>query len=142
MLLPIASLPSNEGIGTFGKQAYKFIDYISSAGVKIWQILPLLPLSYGNSPYSPCASKAFCHYYIDLETLENQGLLTLDEIYSMPVGNNPRWVDYGLIFNEKAKILKKAFKRFDRKSEDWKDFLKRGDYDDYALFMTLKEKFS
>lgn len=142
VLLPIASLPSNEGIGTFGKQAYKFIDYISSADVKIWQILPLLPLSYGNSPYSPCASKAFCHYYIDLETLENQGLLTFDEISSMPVGNNPRWVDYGLIFNEKAKILKKAFKRFDRKSEEWKDFLKRGDYDDYALFMTLKEKFS
>ena len=142
VLLPIASLPSAEGVGTFGKEAYKFIDYISSAGVKIWQILPLLPLSYGNSPYSPCASKAFCHYYIDLETLKNQGVLTEEEISSVDFGNDPRRVDYGRLFVGKTQILKKAFSRFDKENRDFKAFLNKGEYNDYALFMTLKEKFS
>ena len=88
ILLPLASLPSEEGIGTFGENAYEFIDYIASAGVKIWQILPLLPLSYGNSPYSPCASEAFCHYYIDLQTLKEQGLLTEDRLWRVVFGKD------------------------------------------------------
>ena len=142
ILMPVASLPSKEGIGTFGKGAYDFVDYIAGAGVKIWQILPLLPLSFGNSPYSPCASRAFCHYYIDLEFLKEDGLLTKEEISDCDFGNNPRRVDYGLLFENKTKLLKKAFARFKADSDDWKDFLKRGDYDDYALFMTFKEKFA
>lgn len=142
VLMPVASLPSEEGIGTFGKKAYDFVDYIASAGVKIWQILPLLPLSFGNSPYSPCAARAFCDYYIDLEFLKKDGLLTGEEISGCDFGGSPRRVDYGLLFENKAKLLKKAFARFDKNSIEWAEFLKRGDYDDYALFMTLKEKFS
>ncbi len=139
--MPLASLPSEEGIGTFGKHAYKFVDYIASAGVKIWQILPLLPLSYGNSPYSPCASRAFCHYYIDLNALQKDGLLTEDEIASVNFGDDLRKVDYGALFSKKANLLRKAYRRFDKSSGDWKRFLKLGEYDDYAIFITLKEKF-
>lgn len=142
ILLPLASLPSEEGIGTFGKNAYKFIDYLASAGVKIWQILPLLPLSYGNSPYSPCASEAFCHYYIDLQTLGEQGLLTAEEISSANFGSDPRRIDYGALFSEKTKILKKAYRRFDKNSDEWRAFVAGGKYADYAVFMTLKERFS
>ena len=142
ILLPLASLPSEEGIGTFGKNAYKFIDYLASAGVKIWQILPLLPLSYGNSPYSPCASEAFCHYYIDLQTLGEQGLLTAEEISSANFGSDPRRIDYGALFSEKTKILRKAYRRFDKNSNEWRAFVAGGKYADYAVFMTLKERFS
>lgn len=141
ILAPISSLPSKEGIGTLGQGAYDFIDYISSAGAKIWQILPLSPLSYGNSPYQPCASEAFCHYYIDLETLKADGLLFDDDYAADDLIRGER-VDYGLQFFNKTQILKKAFARFDRSSSEWSEFKKSGRYDDFALFYALKEKFS
>lgn len=139
VLLPIASLPSNEGIGTFGAKAYDFIDYLHVCGVKIWQILPLLPLSYGNSPYSSNCSRAFCHYYIDLDILAQQGLLTTEEIKNADLYLSNRRVDYGLTFTEKTNLLKKAYSRFDKSSPSWREFVSKGTYDDYALFMTLKE---
>ena len=97
ILLPLASLPSDEGIGTTGKHAYKFIDYLASADVKFWQVLPLLPLSYGNSPYQPCSSEAFCHYYIDLELLKQDGLLFGGD-YSLSDLISGERIDYGKQF--------------------------------------------
>lgn len=141
ILLPLASLPSDEGIGTTGKHAYKFIDYLASADVKFWQVLPLLPLSYGNSPYQPCSSEAFCHYYIDLELLKQDGLLFGGD-YSLSDLISGERIDYGKQFFNKTAILRKAFSRFDKTKPDWQDFKRSGKCFDYAVFMTLKEKFS
>ena len=141
ILLPLASLPSDEGIGTTGKHAYKFIDYLASADVKFWQVLPLLPLSYGNSPYQPCSSEAFCHYYIDLELLKQDGLLSGGD-YSLSDLISGERIDYGKQFFNKTAILRKAFSRFDKTKPDWQDFKRSGKCFDYAVFMTLKEKFS
>ena len=75
LLQPVASLPSPHGCGDFGPSAYKFINLIAKTGAKIWQILPLNPLGYGNSPYQPYSSKAFDELYISLELLSDEGLL-------------------------------------------------------------------
>ena len=82
ILLPIFSLPNKYGIGSFGKQAYKFIDFLKSAGQKVWQILPLVQTGFGNSPYSSVCSYSFNPYFIDLDLLVEQGLLTKEEIKS------------------------------------------------------------
>ena len=75
VLMPVASLPSGDGMGSFGKQAYKFVDMLAEMGIRVWQILPLNPLGYGNSPYQPFSSYAGDELYIDLGVLEAEGLL-------------------------------------------------------------------
>lgn len=140
VLLPIFSLPSTEGIGTLGKEAYKFVDWLKKSGVKIWQVLPLLPTNYGDSPYQSCASRALNFYFIDLDDLSREKLLEKSEYQEIDWGDSSR-VDYGKLFEKKAEILKIAFKRFDRTQESWKNFLQAGVYRDFALFMTLKNKF-
>ena len=140
VLLPIFSLPSTEGIGTLGKEAYKFVDWLKKSGVKIWQVLPLLPTNYGDSPYQSCASRALNFYFIDLDDLSREKLLEKSEYEEIDWGDSSR-VDYGKLFEKKAEILKLAFKRFDRMQESWKNFLQAGVYQDFALFMTLKNKF-
>ena len=75
ILLPVFSLPSKYGIGTFGKEAYKFIDFLHSAGQTYWQILPLGHTSYGDSPYSPFSVFAGNPYFIDLEILLEEGFI-------------------------------------------------------------------
>ncbi len=151
VLMPVSALPSCEGIGTFGKGAYAFVDWLQSAGMKIWQVLPLLPTGYGDSPYQSCASNAWNYYFIDLETLKNEGLLTPADYpagYMISCGadgsvtdERARRVDYGKLFAEKAEILKKAFARFNHADAAWQAFLSQGEYADFALFMTLKRKF-
>ena len=79
ILMPMSSLPSNYGIGTMGKSAYKFIDFLSEAGQKYWQLLPLGPTSYGDSPYQSFSTFAGNPYFISLETLVEEGLLTTEE---------------------------------------------------------------
>ena len=74
VLLPISSLPAPYGIGTMGESAYRFIDWLKDAGMKLWQVLPLLPTNYGDSPYQSCASDALNYYFIDLDALEREGL--------------------------------------------------------------------
>ena len=142
VLLPISSLPAPYGIGTMGESAYRFIDWLKAAGMKLWQVLPLLPTNYGDSPYQSCASDALNYYFIDLDALEREGLLEKADYAFLDWGADPRRVDYEKLFLHRAEVLKKAFARFDRTASDWKKFLKTGKYRDFALFMSLKSKFS
>ncbi|MDE6666858.1 MAG: 4-alpha-glucanotransferase [Clostridia bacterium] len=141
ILLPISSLPSGEGIGTLGKEAYNFIDFLSEAGGKIWQVLPLNPTNYGDSPYQSCSSNALNYYFIDLQTLVEEGLLKKEEVVLEELSDNPLRVNYGRQFWQKVQLLKKAFSRFDG-GEEFDNFVKRGEYSDFAVFMAIKEKFN
>lgn len=141
VLAPVFSLPSAEGIGTLGKGAYDFVDFLAGAGMRVWQVLPLLPTSYGDSPYQSCASDALNHYFIDLEFLVKDGLLFEEEIKKIDWGAKER-VNYEKLFEYKARILRLAFTRFDKNSPQWQAFLSEGKYCDYATFMSLKEKFA
>ena len=98
ILLPISSLPSPYGIGTLGKAAYDFADFLKAAGQKYWQVLPLGPTSYGDSPYQSFSIFAGNPYFIDLEMLIKEGLLTKKEVEGENWGTNPRYVDYGQIY--------------------------------------------
>ncbi len=140
ILMPISSLPSGEGIGTLGKAAYKFVDFLYRSGARIWQVLPLNPTNYGDSPYQSCSSDALNFYFIDLETLAKDGLLKEEEICPDRLADTERRVNYGKQFTEKAALLRKAFARFIR-SEDFNSFVKEGKYGDFAVFMALKTKF-
>ena len=142
VLMPISSLPSSQGIGTLGKGAYAFVDWLESAGIKLWQVLPLGPTGYGDSPYQSVSSDALNHYFIDFALLEAEGLLEKEEYASIEFGDDERRVDYGKQFEWSIPILKKAFSRFNRGNQEWIAFLTEGKYADYALFMTLKAEFS
>ena len=95
ILMPISSLPSPHGIGTMGKAAYDFADFLAAAGQKYWQLLPLGPTSYGDSPYQSFSSFAGNPYFIDLDLLAADGLLTREEADACDHGGDPRRVDYG-----------------------------------------------
>ena len=111
MLLPIASLPSNYGIGAFSKEAYEFVDVLQKSGQSLWQILPLGPTGYGDSPYQSFSTFAGNPYFIDLEELIEEGLLSLEECESCDWGDNEEYIDYEKIYLSRFKILKKAFER-------------------------------
>lgn len=142
VLMHISSLPSPYGIGTMGKEARKFADFLEKAGQKYWQILPICPTSYGDSPYQSFSSFAGNPYFIDLEYLCKEKLLTKEECESFPWGKNPRYVDYGIMYESRYKLLKLAYARFVKKQT--KDFIefceKEAEWlSDYALFMALKD---
>ena len=141
VLMPVSSLPSPFGIGTLGKGAYKFIDWLALAGMKVWQVLPLLPTGYGDSPYQSCASDALNYYLIDFELLHEEGLLAKDDYENIVWSDDERRVDYGRLFACKAEILKRAFVNFDRTDAAWLAFVERGAYRDFAVFMSLKKRF-
>ena len=142
VLMPVSALPSPFGIGTLGKGAYEFVDWLQSAGMKIWQVLPLLPTGYGDSPYQSCASNALNYYFIDFEFLFQDGLLEKSDYADIPWFQDERRVDYGAQFTYKTAVLRKAFARFDKTNADWQAFLAWGNSFDFALFMSLKEKFA
>ena len=141
ILMPVSSLPSDCGIGTLGAGAYAFVDWLESAGMKIWQVLPLLPTGYGDSPYQSCASNALNPYFIDFALLVQDGLLEDSDYRDIEWSHDERRVDYGKLFAHKIEVLKKAFARFDQTNAEWQAFLKEGCYADYALFMSLKTAF-
>lgn len=122
ILLPVFSLPSPYGIGTMGKAAYEFVDFLVSAKQKYWQILPLGPTGYGDSPYQSFCSFASNSYFIDLDILESKGLLLKEEYQNEPWGENPDKVDYGLLYRKRNKVLEKAFNRFDKENLSFKAF--------------------
>lgn len=138
ILLPIFSLPTKGGVGTLGKEAYGFVDFLKSSNVKIWQVLPLLLTGYGDSPYQSVAYNALNYYFIDYELLKIEGLLEEDE-YETTYPVNESRVDYGALFETKRAILKRAFSRFDTDNESFQAFLKEGKYHDFSVFMALKE---
>ena len=142
ILMPVSSLPSDCGIGTLGAGAYAFVDWLQSAGMRVWQVLPLLPTGYGDSPYQSCASNALNYYFIDFELLEKDGLLEKSEYANIVWSEDDRRVDYGRQFFHKIQVLQKAFSRFDRKNAEWIAFLEKGEYADFAVFMALKRKFN
>lgn len=141
ILMPISSLPSEEGIGTLGKSAYKFVDYLRSCKGSIWQVLPLNPTNYGDSPYQSCCANALNYYFIDLQFLKRDGLLCDgDNELNCLIGEDKRRVDYGRQFYYKVRLLKLAYSRFE-KTDEFLSFVKKGDYAEFAVFMALKEKF-
>ncbi len=141
ILLPLFALPNQYGIGSLGKQAFRFIDFLSDAKQDYWQILPTNPTTYGDSPYQSFSSHAQNPYFIDLSLLVEEHLLTRRELKEAKLENSS-WINYGDIFYKKMSLLKKtyirrtpyqkAFAYFKAKQRHW--------LLDYALFMVLKEK--
>ena len=139
ILLPISSLPSKYGIGSFGKSAYEFVDFLKQTNQTVWQVLPLNPTSVGDSPYqSPC-SNAGNPYFIDLDILHEEGLITEEELEKNK--HEYQTIDYGWLFETRYKLLKKAHIRFNKNSDYYTfvDANKEWLYD-YSLFMVLKLK--
>lgn len=137
ILCPIFSLPSKYGIGGFGRECYKFIDFLSQAGQKIWQILPLVQTGYGNSPYSSVSSRSFNPYFISIEELKREKLLTSSEA-KFAVCEEKKYIDYGELYSVRYPLLRKAFSRFDKENKDFKRYLKSKESIDYAMFMAIK----
>ena len=140
----ISSLPGKYGIGTFGEEAYKFGDFLKEAGQKYWQILPLGPTSFGDSPYQSFSAFAGNPYFIDFDLLRKDGLLEKEDYESVDFGSNEEDIDYGIIFRNKMKVLRKAYEN--SKSKDIKElklFIEEEDawLDDYALYMSVKNSF-
>ncbi|MDD8048570.1 MAG: 4-alpha-glucanotransferase [Thomasclavelia sp.] len=139
IILPMAALPSNSGIGDFGNEAKEFVKIISKMGFKIWQILPLNPSSDGNSPYTPFSSFAIDEIYIDINALKKNKLITKKS----NIKNTGR-VQYDQVRSYKRKKLEEAFNAFkstNYKKEEYKAFTKEAFWlDDYALYMALKYK--
>lgn len=140
ILLPVASLPSRYGIGCFSKEAYEFVDRLEEAGQSYWQILPLGPTGYGDSPYQSFSTFAGNPYFIDLETLVKEELLTEEECDACDFGDNAEYIDYEKIYQSRFKVLRKAFERF--AADDVYDaFVSENGYwlEDYALYMAIKD---
>ncbi len=136
ILMPVFSLPNNYGVGDFGRCCYNFIDYLKRANQSVWQILPLAQTGFGNSPYSSIASASISPYYISIELLKEQGLLTEEEVKLSEYQG--KYVDYGFLYSVRFPLLKKAFSRFDRQDKEFLAFKKNKDNLDYALYSTLK----
>lgn len=142
--MPVSAIPSKYGIGGFSKQAYEFVDMCKKAGQTYWQILPLGPTGYGDSPYQSFSTFAGNPYYIDLETLIGEGLLTKEECEKADYGSNEAKVDYEKIYRSRFAILKKAFERSKiAENQEFKEFCAENAYwlDDYALYMAVKNSF-
>ena len=142
VLMPVSSIPSDYGIGCFSKEAYEFVDQLAEAGQKYWQILPLGPTGYGDSPYQSCSTFAGNPYFIDLGELIRENLLTEEECSSCDWGDNPSYVDYEKIYNSRFLLLRKAYDRAETESnEEYQEFLKQQNHWiwDYALFMAIKD---
>ena len=140
ILTPLFSLPNAQGIGTLGKCAFDFADFVRECGCRYWQVLPLHPTGYGDSPYQSFSTFAGNPYFIDLEDLVELGLLDKSELPDFPAGA----VDYGRQFREKIGLLKRAYARSDFLAREVQAFSDRHYADwlrDYALFMCLKEDF-
>lgn len=112
ILLAISSLPSKYGIGSFSKEAYRFVDWLRSAHQSYWQILPMGPTGYGDSPYQSFSTFAGNPYFIDLDALVDQRLLTDSECSEIDWGDDDRYVDYSKIYNGRYSLLRKAYERW------------------------------
>ena len=138
ILMPVFSLPGPFGIGTLGKEAFAFVDFLARAKQTYWQILPIGPTGYGDSPYQSFSAFAGNPYFIDFRVLYEQGYLTADEIPAeVPVGP----VDYGVLYQQRPVVLQKAADRLlAAASVEYKDFCTAQSFwlDDYALFMAVK----
>ena len=151
ILMPVSSLPGPYGIGCFGAEALKFVDFLAAAGQHIWQLLPLSPTGYGDSPYQSCSAFAGNPYFIDLDALKAEGLLTAAQLKAEPWGKDPLNVDYGTLYTSRYKILRAAYAAWRRQCagqhgcahyypDAYYAFTleNEGWLEDYALYMALK----
>lgn len=140
ILLALSSLPSPYGIGTLGRQAYEFIDFLRRAGQRFWQILPIGPTGYGDSPYQSFSAFAANPYLIDLDLLIGEGLLRREEAVGAFFGDDPQRVDYGALYANRLSVLRCAVARLGYEEPGFCAFRQENGWwlDDYALFMALK----
>ena len=151
ILMPVSSLPGPYGIGCFGKAALEFVDFLAEAGQTIWQILPLSPTGYGDSPYQSCSAFAGNPYFIDLDALKAEGLLTAAQLKAEEWGKNPLEVDYGTLYTSRYKVLRAAYQAWREQCagqhgcafyypDDYYAFTLANEawLEDYALYMALK----
>ena len=144
VLLSITSLPSKYGIGCFSKSAYDFVDWLKGAGQTYWQILPLGPTSYGDSPYQSFSTFAGNPYFISLEALLEEGVLTEAECEAADFGDKPGSVDYEKMYQARYPLLRKAYERSKiSENQDYQRFVADNGWwlGDYALFMAVKDRF-
>lgn len=144
ILLPISSIPSKYGIGAFSREAYELVDSLKEAGQSYWQILPLGPTSYGDSPYQSFSTFAGNPYFIDLEALIEEGVLTKKECLECDFGSDPGSIDYGKLYQERFALLRKAYERSEiYKNSEFGEFVRENAFwlEDYALFMAVKNCF-
>ena len=144
ILMPVFSLPSRYGIGSFSKSAYQFVDMLKKAGQKYWQILPLCPTSYGDSPYQSFSTYAGNPYFIDLDQLIEEKLLTRKECQACDFGDDPQDIDYGKLYENRFKLLRKAYERANvGEDQEFEAYRRKNAWwlDDYALFMAVKDRF-
>ena len=142
ILMPIASLPGKYGIGTLGKEAYKFVDTLDASGVGYWQILPLGPTGYGDSPYQSFSTFAGNPYFIDLEKLIEMGLLKKSECDACDFGDNDNYINYEKIYRSRFDLLRKAYERSDIEyNRDFVAFEHDNAFwlEDYALYTAIKD---
>lgn len=145
ILMHITSLPSKYGIGTLGKQAFEFVDFLTACGQRCWQVLPIGHTSSGDSPYQSFSSYAGNPYFIDLDILSDLGLLNKNEYENLDWFDNLSFVNYKKIYDLRYMVLKRAYNRFKNKDqENFNKFIisQQAWLDDYALFMALKKHFN
>ena len=143
ILLPVTALSSKHGIGCFSKEAYAFVDFLKEAGQSYWQVLPLGPTGYGDSPYQSFSTFAGNPYLIDLEELISKGWLSAKECVAIDWGTDKEKTDYEKVYNNRFSLLKKAYKKSGIENDkEYKSFVKKNSFwlEDYALFMAIKEK--
>lgn len=144
ILLPISSLPSDYGIGTLGDEAYRFVDSLVEAQQTFWQVLPIGPTSFGDSPYQSFSAFAGNPYFIDLDYLIQEELLTEQDVTAREWGEEEDDIDYATIFESRFEVLRIAFENSNhQKTKEFKDFCKKNVYwlDDYSFYMALKCEF-
>ena len=142
ILLHISSLPSPYGIGTLGKEAYKFVDFLENSAQKVWQVLPIGHTSYGDSPYQAYSSYGGNPYFIDLDFLCEAGLIEKNDLKAISREKDEDRVDYGFLYETRYPLLKKAAEKFLEKPDaEFYTFLAENTLwlEDYASFMALKE---
>ena len=141
ILMHITSLPGPYGIGTLGAQAYAFVDFLKKAGQRKWQLLPLTPTGFGDSPYQSCSAFAGNPYLIDLPTLVEEGLLAQEELDSIHWSETEDRVNFGLIYENRQKVLKLAYSRFEE-TQDFHRFCRENSswLSDFSLFQALKDE--
>ena len=139
VLCHISSLPGKYGVGTLGEEAYEFADFLKKCHVRYWQILPLVQTGFGDSPYQSVCCNSGNPYFLDLEALRDEGLLFDDELAACE--REPGDVDYAELYNTRYRLLRVAYARFNIRDEEFVDFIDSGEFEDYALFMSLKGRY-
>ena len=142
VLMHISSLPGNFGIGTLGKNAYKFVDFLKKSSQTYWQILPICPTSYGDSPYQSFSTFAGNPYFIDFELLEEQGLIAKQDYQNIVWANAETEVDYGILYTKRHELFKKIQNNFEKNIPPaFYEFCSENAFwlENYSLFMAIKD---